>query len=298
VTPTMFSGGHLAGSVNLLVPTALAAIAGVPSILSGGGGLDLSVGPLLGFVNVFAVAVLMPHGLGSGWISIPLCLLLGALGGAVNGALVAYGRLQPIVVTLGTYLFLAGIALVVLPQPQGGAPGWAGFLSGAWLGGYLPHSLVLLLAAALLWLALRRLGFVRLITAVGSDTRAAYTAGVDVAAVRLGAYTIGGVFAALAGLGLTGLIGSGDPTVGPQYTLTAMAAVALGGNALAGGRGGILGPVLGAATLFLIQSLLSALSVSSLWIQVVYGAVLLAAICLNSVVGTATRARPGAAGGA
>jgi len=83
-------------------------------------------------------------------------------------------------------------------------------------------------------------------------------------------------------MSLTALINSGDPTIGKQYTLMAIAAVALGGNALAGGRGGVLGPLLGAATLFLIQLLLSALQVSSLWIQVVYGAVLLLAICLNS----------------
>jgi ribose transport system permease protein len=287
VTPDLLAPGHLAGTMNLLVPTALAAMASVPSILSGGGGLDLSVGPLLGFVNVFAIGVLLPHGLGSGWLCLPACVLLGAAAGAINGGLVAFGRLQPIVVTLGAYLVLAGLALVVLPQPRGGVTGWADFLAGASLGGYLPHSLLLPLIAAGLWLGLRALGFVRLVTAVGSDDRTAYTAGVNVAAVRLGAYTLGGVFAALAGFGLTALIASGDPTVGTQYTLIAVAAVALGGNSLSGGRGGLIGPVLGAVTLFLIQSLLSAAHVSSLWIQVVYGAVLLTAICLNSAFGAA-----------
>jgi len=257
-------------------------MASVPSVLSGGGGLDLSVGPLLGFVNVAVVGLLVPHGLGSAWLGIPLCLLLGALVGALNGALVAYGRLQPIVVTLGSYLVLAGLSLVVLPQPRGGAPSWAAFLGGGWIGGHVAHALLLPAAAFALWAVLRKAGFVRLVSAVGSDERAAYTSGVNVALVRLGAYALGGVFAGLAGMSLTALINSGDPTIGKQYTLMAIAAVALGGNALAGGRGGVLGPLLGAATLFLIQLLLSALQVSSLWIQVVYGAVLLLAICLNS----------------
>lgn len=281
VTPALVSGSHFPATIALLVPVVLAAMASAPSIQSGGGGLDLSVGPLLGFVNVVAVGVLLPAGLGAG-ASIAVCLAIGAAAGAVNGVLIACLRLQPIVVTLGTYLLFTGWALVVMPQPQGNEPGWAAFLAGAWAGGYLPRSLLLLVAAIAVWLVLRRLGIARLITGVGSDDRAAYTAGVDVTAVRIGAYALGGLIAALAGLALTALIGSGDPTVGPQYTLEAVAAVALGGNSLAGGQGGMTGPVLGAVTLFLIQSLLSSLKVSSLWIQVVYGLVLLVALCLNS----------------
>jgi ribose transport system permease protein len=294
ITPGLVAGAHFPDTVDLLVPAVLAAMASVPSILSGGGGLDLSVGPLLGFVDVVAVGVLLPAGLG-GLVSIPVCLAIGAAAGVVNGVLVAYIRLQPIVVTLGTYLLFTGWALVVMPQPQGSEPGWAASLGGAWLGGYLPHSLLLLIAAVALWAALRRLGWVRLVTAVGSDDRAAYTAGVNVAVVRLSAYALGGLIAALAGLALVALIGSGDPTVGPQYTLEAVAAVALGGNSLAGGQGGMTGPALGAATLFLIQSLLSSLKVSSMWIQVVYGAVLLVALCLNSSFGARLRTAAGTA---
>jgi ribose transport system permease protein len=293
ITPALVAGSHFPATIDLLVPVVLAAMASAPSILSGGGGLDLSVGPLLGFVNVVAVGVLLPAGLGA-WASIPVCLAIGAAAGAANGVLVAYFRLQPIVVTLGTYLLFTGWALVVMPQPQGNEPGWAGFLGGAWAGGYLPRSLLLLAAAVAVWLVLRRLGIARLITGVGSDDRAAYTAGVNVAVVRVAAYALGGLLAALAGLALTALIGSGDPTVGPQYELEAVAAVALGGNSLAGGQGGMTGPALGAITLFLIQSLLSSLKVSSMWIQVVYGVVLLVALCLNSSFGARLRTAPGA----
>jgi ribose transport system permease protein len=291
VSPDLLAGSRLTGLADLFVPLLLAAMAGVPAILSGGGGLDLSVGPLLGFVNVIAVAVLAPHGLGSAWYAIPLCLLLGAAVGAVNGALVAYLRLQPIVATLGSYLVLAGLSLVVLPQPEGGASAWAATLGAGSFGGHVPNILLLPVAALLVWWVARTTGLVRLIRAVGSDQRAAYTAGVDVGLVRLGAYTLGGLLAALAGLALTALIDSGDPGVGKQYTLIAVAAVALGGNSLAGGTGGITGPALGAAALFLIQLLLSAMHLSSLWIQVVYGGVLLTAICLNSRAGGGFRPR-------
>ncbi|MET9357256.1 ABC transporter permease [Streptomyces sp. NPDC006617] len=298
IAPDLLQGSRLNAMVNLLAPLVLAALASAPSVLSGGGGLDLSVGPSLGFVNVLVVGVLVEHGVTSAWLGLPLCVLLGTLVGVVNGVLVAYGRLQPIVATLGTFLVLSGLALVVLPQPRGGAPGWAAFLAGGSLGGYLPHILLLPAGALALWAGLRRLGLVRLITAVGSDQRAAHTSGVNVPLVRLGAYALGGALAGLAGIALTALTGSGDPTVGKQYTLMAIAAVALGGNALAGGRGGMLGPLLGATTLFLIQLLLSSAQVSSLWIQVVYGAVLLAAVCLNAAPRPGLRVQAAGAQGA
>ncbi|MCI3244888.1 MULTISPECIES: ABC transporter permease [Streptomyces] len=297
IAPDLLHGTRVTAMANLLAPLALAALAGVPSVLSGGGGLDLSVGPALGFVNVVTVAVLAEHGILSAWLGIPLCVLLGALVGAVNGLLVAYGRLQPIVATLGTFLVLSGLALVVLPQPRGGAPRWASFLADGSLGGYLPHILILPAGVLVLWAGLRRLGLVRLVTAVGSDQRAAYTSGVHVPVVRLGAYTLGGVFAGLAGIALTALTDSADPTAGKQYTLMAIAAVALGGNALSGGRGGMLGPLLGAVVLFLIQLLLSSAQVSSLWIQVVYGVILLVALCLNSAPRSGRRPRVTAAQG-
>lgn len=285
ITPNMLTGPRITAMANLLIPTMLAAMASVPSIMSGGGGLDLSVGPLLGFSNVILVGVLLPLGLGSAAVGIPLILLLGLAFGALNGAVIAYVRLQPIVVTLGGYLLLAGLSLVVLTQPKSGAPVWTATLAESLLGGYLPLSATLLVAALVIWWLAKKLGFVGLIIAIGSDERAAFASGVDVRRTRVGAYALGGLFAALGGVGLTSLINSADPTAGVQYTLVAIVAVALGGNALGGGRGGMRGPLLAAACLYLIQALLSGLQVSSLWIQVVYGGVLLAAIVTNSALG-------------
>lgn len=280
--PRFVYPSNLPGTVNLALPALLAAMASVPSILSGRGGVDLSVGPLLGFVNVFLIGILLPHALGSAWAAVPLALLLGASVGAANGLLVTLLRLQPIVVTLGAYLVLTGLALVVMPQAVGSAPRWAMTLANGWHG--VPRSLALFVVALLVWLVARRSGYVRALQAVGSDDRAAFTAGVNVDAVRVGAYALGGLFAGFAGLAVTVLISSGDPTLGPQYTLVSFAAVALGGNALAGGAGTVVGPLLGALVIFLLQNLLAAVNVSSLWIQVAYGAILLGAIVLNAQV--------------
>jgi ribose transport system permease protein len=169
-----------------------------------------------------------------------------------------------------------------MPDPVSDSPGWSQWLSGAWLGGYFPRSLLLVALALLVWWALRRSGALGLFLAVGSEDRAAYTSGIRVGRVLVLAYAVGGTFAALGGIALTALIHSGDPLSGTQYTLPAIAAVALGGNPLSGGRGTLVGPILGGISLFLIQTLLSTLNVSSLWIQVVYGLVLLAAVCTNA----------------
>ena len=291
LTPSMLGGRQLPDTLNLLVPSVLVAMASVPSVMSGRGGIDLSVGPLLGFVNVVVVAVLLPHHLGGAWAALPIALGIGAGVGLVNGAVVAYGRLQPVVVTLGSYLVLGGASLVIMPQPAGADPSWIAYLSGSWLGGYLPRSVLLVVAGLAIWALLRWRGAIALILATGSEDRAAYTSGVRTGRVLCLAYAVGGLFAGLAGLGLGVLIQSGDPSVGTQYTLPAVAAVALGGNVLGGGRGTLTGPILGAVSLFLIQTLLSGARVSSLWIQVVYGVVLLAALAVNSSLATRLRGR-------
>ncbi len=119
--------------------------------------------------------------------------------------------------------------------------------------------------------------------AVGSDDRAAYTAGVPVTLVRFLAYVLTGVLAGAAGLMLTALIGSADPNIGPSYTLIAIAAVALGGVSLAGGRGGLAGAAIGAVDIFLLQSLLTAFNVSTYVLQVAYGAILVSAVVLTAL---------------
>ncbi|RUX71438.1 ABC transporter permease, partial [Mesorhizobium sp. M2A.F.Ca.ET.040.01.1.1] len=199
-------------------------------------------------------------GISSPWIVVPAALLVGATVGAANGVLATIVRIQPIVATLGTYLILTGVTLTILPAPIGPAPDWLKAMAG-------PLSIVPLALIALCWLVIRRTPYYDLLMAVGSDDRAAYTAGVRVTRVRLIAYVLTGLFAAAAGLMLTSLIGSADPNIGPTYTLIAIAAVALGGVSLAGGRGGLGGAAIGAIDIFLLQSLLTTFNVSTYVLQ-------------------------------
>jgi ribose transport system permease protein len=287
--PAFVSPSQFAGTLAVAAPFVIAAIASTPAILAGGGGIDLSIGPLLGFVNVMLVIELMPRGLDGPATALPILLGLGALVGLVNGVLVAVVRLQPIVATLGMYLVLAGMSLRETPQPIGNAPHWVERFDGSF--GHIPGALILTAIPVAIWVALQRTPFYKELLAVGGDDRAAFSAGIDVTRVRVAAYMLGGLFASFAGLALTALVQSADPTLGPQYTLVAIAAVALGGTSLAGGRGGILGSIFGALSIFLIQNLLTALKVSSFYLQIAYGLILVVAVVANSAARMASRGR-------
>ncbi len=278
LTPSRFSPANFGTTLGLMTPFILAACAVTPVFLAGREGIDLSVGPLIGFVSVIMVKiVILDHGLTNPLIVLPIGLLAGLLIGALNGALAVYLRVQPIVTTLGTYLILAGLATWILPSPAGPVPAWFSSLSEG-------YSIFPLIAVALIWLVIKRLPFYGLILSIGGEDRAAYAAGVNVDFIRFLAYVIGGLFAAFAAISLTGLLGSADAQVGPNYTLLAIAAAALGGVSLAGGKGTMLGAAVGAIDIFLLQNLVTHFNVSSFVLQIAYGAILVIAVSLNSDV--------------
>ncbi|WP_299471925.1 ABC transporter permease [uncultured Roseibium sp.] len=278
VTPNRFAVENLGTTLGLVAPLMLAAAAATPVILAGREGIDISIGPLMGMISVLIVkGLVLDLGIASPLIIVPAALAFGAIGGAVNGFLAIFLRVQPIVATLGTYLVLAGLATWYLPSPIGPAPGWLVSLSEEW-------SILPLIAAAALWLAVKVSPLHGHILTIGGEDRAAYAAGLNVGLVRFLAYVLGGLFAGLAAISLTALLGSADAQVGPNYTLLAIAAAALGGVSLAGGKGGIAGAALGALDIFLIQNLITYLNVSPFFLQITYGLVLVVAVSLNSQV--------------
>ncbi|MBV9423108.1 MAG: ABC transporter permease [Solirubrobacterales bacterium] len=263
-------------------PFALAAMASTPQILSGAGNIDISIGPLLNLINIVIVAVLIPHGLGSPWVAVPIALGIGAVVGAINGVLVAGMRFQAVLATLCTLFVLEGVAQKILPNPTTGTASWLAHLGNKV--GPIPGALILIVVPFLLWFALGRTAYLRTLFSVGGDDAASFSAGVNVTAVRVIAFTLGGVLAGVAGIALAAATQSGDASQAIQYTLPALAAVAIGGTSLLGGRGSLIGSVAGAAIMFLIQTLLDSLAVSDLWLQVVYGMLLLLAIVFSSML--------------
>jgi len=288
LNPARFAPAAWGATIGLAAPLVAASIAATPAILGGRGGIDVSVGPLMGFVNAIIVqALIADAGISSPLAVIPAALAVGVLAGALNGALAAFVRIQPIVATLGTYLLFSGLTLTIVPAPTGTVPPWIQSLSGQ-------LSIVPLAALIIAWLAIKQLPYYDQLMAVGSDDRASYTAGVPVAWVRFLSYCLTGLFASVAGLLLTALIGSADPNVGGGFTLLSISAVALGGVSLAGGRGGLLAAVVGAADIFLLQSALTYFNVSTFVLQIAYGLILVASISLNGMTAmferwTATR---------
>lgn len=273
--------------LGLLAPMVLVAMATTPSVLSGG--MDISVGPLANLVAIVFGVTLLPHGLGSPAVAIPVCLAIGLGVGTVNGVLVAVLRYQPIVATLCTFIILGGVNLMLAPSATSLPGNWTDNLAGQL--GPVPGGLVLIAVAGLAWLALGRFtSYHRALYAVGGYAPAAYSAGTSVAKVRVASYAAGGLLAGLAGLALIGLVESADPTYGQQYALIGIAAVALGGASLRGGQGSLTGSALGAAAIFLAQNLMLAAHVSTLWVQVVYGGFLMLAVTVNASLGPLRRA--------
>jgi ribose transport system permease protein len=272
LTPGRFTPSGWGILLGIAAPLIGAAMASTPAVLAGRGGVDVSVGPLMGLCNAVVVVVLGQRlGLTSPIFVVPAVIGIGIIVGAANGLFAAIVRIQPIIATLGTYLVINGITLTILPSPVGGVPDWLRLFSQQL--SWLPP-----LAILAIWGLARRLPYYDLLMATGSDDRAAFTAGVNVSAVRFVAYVLTGIFAGIASLSLTALIGSADPSVGPSYTLLAISAVALGGVSLAGGRGGPVGAAIGALDIFLLQNALTYFNVSTFVLQVAYGVVLVAAV--------------------
>ncbi|PDT50119.1 sugar ABC transporter permease [Sinorhizobium fredii] len=281
----LFTTNGVAGAILVATPLILTALSITPIVMAGRGAVDLSVGPLMGFINVTLITWLVGNGITNPVAVIGWAIGLGAVFQLLQALVIIYVRVAPIIVTLSGFLVLSGVNLMVMSRPGGVAPEWMM----SWGAGtsILSPVLVLLLAAYGIWGAMRRTMFYRNLRMTGSDERMAYTSGVRVDAVRIIAHVIGGVFAGLAALSYTALISSGDPTQGSTYTLQAVTALVLGGASLSGGRGGVLGSTLGAINMFLISYLLSTFNfgtVSGFVTQMAFGLILVGSLLLNVFV--------------
>ena len=282
--PTFGNPSNWSKQLATLAPFAILAMASTPSIVSGGGGIDISVGPLAVVINTMLVMWFLPHdGLSSPVVAIPLLLLIGAGIGAINGVLVAVLRFEPVIATLCMFFILMGISLKIAPTPEG--------IEGAqWLKdlgdqvGPIPGALILMAIPVLIWIGLSRTPFHRDLYAVGGNDATAYSAGVDVTGTRVIAYALGGLFAATAGIALTSVVLATQAGAGGLYALVALAAVALGGTPLGGGRGGLLGSVLGALCIYELQTVLRALDVSPSWNQFLYAALLIVGVVVGALL--------------
>jgi ribose transport system permease protein len=286
----IYTSNHPAGFTANVVQTAsnkgvlLAFIAMAQTLVVITAGIDLSVGMIFILTNCLA-SWLVVGTPGQTALGVAAVLAVGLLCGAINGVIVIYGRLQPIVTTIATGAVYFGIALLLRPFPGGSVnEGLADALTGR-LFGVMPASLVALLAVVLIiWVPFSRSIAGRAAYASGSLEAAAYMSGLPIRRGKFAAYTLAGLLAAIGGLFLTFFTYTGEAAFasGNTYTLFSIAAVVLGGVSLFGGKGSAIGAIFGAFAFRTIGDLLFVFDFDPLWQPLFQGVVLLVAVSLGS----------------
>ncbi|WP_273888094.1 ABC transporter permease [Rubrobacter naiadicus] len=270
---------EITSTINGAMPLILSATGQTVVFLSRG--IDLSVGGMVDLTNSLAATRMGDNPISMALWSFVI-LLVGAAGGLINGLLVTLGRLQPILVTLATLSIFQGIAIKVLPQPGGKVPvAYTAFLTNP----EHPWALVFVMLFIFLWFIFRRTPFGVAVYAIGNDEEAARANGIHVTRTRVGAYVVGGILAAAAGLFLAATTTSGDATAGDSYTLTSIAAAFLGGTTIFGGRGSALGSIAGALVLSIIISVLFFAGINQLYEAFYQGMFLVVAVALSMLLG-------------
>lgn len=246
------------------------------------GGIDLSVGSILAVSGVTGVLMFV-----SG-VPSPLALLggiaAGAFAGFINGAFVAWLALPAFIVTLGSMTYLRGIAYSLLEgQPLISSDlGYRAIGNGA-VAGIPTPVVVMVVVYFVFWFILERTKFGRHVYAVGGNMEAARLAGINVKRVLLAVYTIGGAAAGLAGIIFSARVLSAQPTAGQSYELDAIAAVVLGGTSLMGGRGRVIGTLVGALIIGVLTNGLVLMNVPFFYQLIVKGVVIVIAVAIDSL---------------
>ena len=279
LNPERFLRPYVFESITFVAPElGLLAIAMMVAMLTGG--IDLSVGSILGTTAVAAMVVsLMPE---LSMLSVPAALMLGLVLGTINGALVAFAGLPPFIVTLGTYTALRGAAYLLAD----GTTVINSSISFEWIGnnylGPVPWLVVIALAVIVIcWFILRRTTLGVHIYAVGGNMQAARLTGIKVWMVLLFVYGMSGLLSGLGGVMSASRLYSANGNLGTGYELDAIAAVILGGTSFVGGIGSIWGTLVGALIIAVLTNGLILTGVSDIWQFIIKGLVIIGAVALD-----------------
>ncbi|MBE3599328.1 MAG: ABC transporter permease [Limnochordaceae bacterium] len=283
IVPGFLNGYNLLNTLQYGVEIGLLAIAETLVIISGGGGIDLSVGSQVSLASiVLGVLVIRLHQ--DLWLSVAAVMLLGLWMGAVNGGMVAYVGIPPLLATLGTMYVYSSLALVLtggIPV-SGFPPEFFGIGQGTALG--IPNQVlwIFLPVVVLLGLLAHRSVLGRHLFGVGANETAARFAGIDVRAVRFWVYVVAGFLAALGAVIMTSRVATAKPDAGLGYELRAITVAVLGGTDIFGGRGSVAGTVMAILLITLLSNGLDLAMVHPIWQVGMLGAVLIAGVLLNN----------------
>lgn len=246
------------------------------------GGIDLSVGSTLALSSAFTASLIANQV--NPAIAVFVGLLSGFLLGAMNGLLIAKGKMAPFIATLATMTIYRGSTLVFTngnPITGLGNSFFFSFIGRGYLFG-IPFPVVLMfLIFILLYILLHKTAFGRKTYAIGGNEKAAFIAGVKIDRIKVLIYALSGLMASISGMIITSRLNSAQPNAGQAYEMDAIAAVVLGGTSLSGGRGRIFGTLIGALIIGTLNNGLNLLGVSSFYQQIVKGIVIVIAVLLD-----------------
>ncbi|MET0959394.1 MAG: ribose ABC transporter permease [Psychrobacillus psychrotolerans] len=246
------------------------------------GGIDLSVGSILALTGA-VTAGFLASGMDP-MFAMFLGLILGAILGAINGIIISKGNVAPFIATLATMTIYRGLTLVYTEgRPISGLGDSLSFqlIGKGYFFGIPVPVITMAIAFGVLYFVLKKTTFGRRVYAVGGNEEASRLSGIKVDRIKVYVYALTGTLAALASLILTSRLNSAQPTAGNMFELDAIAAVVLGGTSLTGGRGWIVGTLIGALIIGVLNNGLNLIGVSSFFQQVVKGAVILVAVLLD-----------------
>lgn len=245
------------------------------------GGVDLSVGSVISLTNVICVTLITDNP--STWaVALIASLAAGAGVGLINGLLVVKGKLQPIIATLATQTFFAGVALYIMPGPTGILPSdLCRFITRGW--NYAFPLLLTIAVSVIVWLLLNRSRFGKAVLATGGNEQSAKSSGIPVGTVKIKTFIFTSLMATIAGLFITAYATSGSPLIGEAYSQRSITAAVVGGAALSGGKGSAVGCIAAAGILGIVNNLLNLRGVSSYYQYVLQGVILILALAISAI---------------
>ena len=288
---SLLEPGTINNNMRVFLPLILLASGEAIVILTGG--IDISVGAIVSIVSALLAARVGLDGTPQQvalWFGI--ALLVGIVAGCINGFFIAYLRLQPIITTYATSFLYGGLALFILPQPGGGIPSDVADVYRTFNPLGLHWAFYVIPLLVLTWLLIRQTRYGRYLFAVGGKAQAAYETAVPVDLVIFSTYVISGFMAAVSGICIILLTGTGNPQIGDPMTLQAITAVVIGGTAMSGGVGGIAGPIMGAITLGVIKNIISFANIDTWWQTFFNAIIIVGALAAPGVISLFRRNRP------
>lgn len=275
--PRFLSAANIHDLMSAMAVLGIVSVGQTVVILSGG--IDLSVGMLMGLVTVLTNGI-MNGDPALAWPMVVLGVAIGLAVGFANGILLVLTRIDPLILTFGMLSILAGVIFVYTDRTIGSAPANFRQIAERSLGPFPVLFLVMASVALVAWVVLTRTRFGRYVYAIGGSEEHARRAGIAIGRMKVAIYTISGLYAGIAGVGLAARIGSGYTLAGQGFELDSIVAVVLGGTSLAGGRGSVVGTVGSVLFLTILSNALNLAGISPYAQQVVKGLVVVAAVVL------------------